>query len=204
MLKKEIMNRLFLFLILEVITSVNLSGQCYLYNMNASGPAFSYSRILGTDAFAVDFTYKGRFSIGGTMVGLDQSNRVFGINGVANIFKKENKSNVVSVPLFLGYQSVNSISLLSYGAGFYVKSFPVNNITSAAGISYLRSKVENSEQQFGQFGMDFLLFYKALKIGPSLIISDEKLSFGFTVGFAFNHNNTLFLEKDEYINSENK
>jgi hypothetical protein len=197
------MRRSFFFIILLLIIFSNINAQSYLYNKDASGPAFSYSRILGTDAFAVDFTYKGRFSIGGTMVGLDQSNRVFGINGVVNIFKKENRSNVISVPLFLGYQSVNSNSLLSYGAGFYVKSFPVNNITSAAGISYLRSKVENREQQFGQFGMDFLLFYKALKIGPSLIISNEKFSFGFTVGFAFNHNNTLFLEKDEYLNTEN-
>ena len=55
-----------------VFTVVSIKAQSYLYNKNSSGPAFSYSRILGANGFALDFTYKGRFSVGATLVSLNK------------------------------------------------------------------------------------------------------------------------------------
>ena len=185
-----------------VFTVVSIKAQSYLYNKNSSGPAFSYSRILGANGFALDFTYKGRFSVGATLVGLNKRTNVYGINGVLNMLKKENRRNVVSLPVLVGYQSVNNKSLISYGAGFYIKSFAINHTSTAAGISYVRSKTQNafSNNYTGQVGFELVLFYKSLKLGPTILLGNDGINFGFSAGFAFNHNNTFFSTSEMEIN----
>ncbi|MFZ1751072.1 MAG: hypothetical protein WAU01_12800 [Saprospiraceae bacterium] len=181
-------NRIFFSLILAFSFSM-LKAQSYLYDKGASGPAFTYGRLQGINTLAVDFTFNGQVSIGGTVVGFDQDGRVYGINGIANMLKIQRKNNLVSLPLIVAYQKVNSNHLLTYGAGFFVKSYVSDEVSTAIGFSYVRNRLSNSfsNNNFGQFGVDVLLFYKTLRAGPSFVLTDNQFSFGFTFGFAFNH-----------------
>lgn len=154
-------NIIFISLLIGLLSAAHIQAQSYFYNKNASGLAVSYTRIAGINFAAVDYTYRGILSVGGTLA-LDNGREGYGINGILNLCKYLGSRSVFSLPIFIGSQSVNGNNAISFGVGAYSKMFSSETFSTAVGVSYSRTKVQNyfSDNYTGQFGVEVFLLYK--------------------------------------------
>lgn len=111
------------------LSNLALIGQSYIYNDGAIGPSITFARIADAYGLGLDFTHKGKWSIGGSILG----SGAFGVNGSLNIIQSKKSKGEINVPIFIGYQGFNSNGAFTFGAGLYYKSNSPKNLNYSIG-----------------------------------------------------------------------
>jgi hypothetical protein len=177
--------RCFQLLVLCFFT-IGLYGQCYLYDKKASGPSLGMTYSNEYAVYSIDYTILGRSSLG-----VGYAKDAISASLTVNLLKNYQKPSYVSIPAFIGYTNSKGSgnNIFSFGGGIYYKGPPVNDFSTAIGLSLLKFKSNNYTSYNNStisVSAELLLYYKDFRIGTFLTAINDVI-YGFSVGMSINH-----------------